>query len=311
MTRRLLCLILALAATPLAHAACTTSPGIGNFGSLSSFTLASTPQVSTGTTGFKCTGSLLSLLSTNTINATISSTTHQLGTQARLYNSTTGTYLPYSICKDSGCTTPYNVGSVIPWSSTTFLGILGLFNATDGSLPLYLRINSGNTVPAGSYADTINLNWAWHLCAAGALGLCVYDDGTGSSAVTVNLTVLNDCFIDSAPDLSFGSAALVSAFTPVSANIGVRCTANATYTVTFDNGNNYSGGWRRMLNGSNAIQYNLYRPDNSAVWTTSNGMSFIGNGATQNVPYRGQINAAQGNVPAGTYTDTVRVIVTY
>ncbi|MFX6334776.1 spore coat protein U domain-containing protein, partial [Acinetobacter baumannii] len=90
------------------------------------------------------------------------------------------------------------------------------------------------TLPAGTYTDTIGLNWAWHLCAAGIGPVCVYDDGTASSSVNVTLTVLKDCFIDSAPDLSFGSAALVSAFTAVNQNIGVRCTLNATYTIGFD-----------------------------------------------------------------------------
>ena len=107
-------------------------------------------------------------------------------------------HLPYSICKDNGCGTVYNVGSTVRWSSTTFLGILGLFNATDGSLPLYLRTATGVTLPAGTYTDTIGLNWAWHLCAAGIGPVCVYDDGTASSSVNVTLTVLKDCFIDSA-----------------------------------------------------------------------------------------------------------------
>ncbi|KAF1069391.1 MAG: hypothetical protein GAK45_01107 [Pseudomonas citronellolis] len=308
---RLPCLFLLLLLAPLAQAACTTSAGSASFGGLSSFTLASTAQTISATTGFKCTGSLLSLLSTNTVDATISATAHPLGTQPRLYNATTGSYLPYSICKDSSCSTIYNAGTTVRWSSTTFLGLLGLFNASDGSLPLFLRTTTGSSLAAGTYTDTISLSWAWHLCAAGALGLCVYDDGTASNAVNITLNVLNDCFIDSAPDVNFGSAALVSGFSAVTQNIGVRCTANATYTVTFDNGNNYSGGWRRMLNGSNAIQYHLYRPDNSAVWTTTNGVSQTGNGATQSVPYRAAVNPAQANVPAGIYSDTVRVIVTY
>ena len=88
-----------LCASPLLLAACTTSSGTGNFGSLSSFTVASTAQTITGTTGFKCTGSLLSILSTNTIDATIASTANPLGTTPRLYNAASGTYLPYSICR--------------------------------------------------------------------------------------------------------------------------------------------------------------------------------------------------------------------
>ena len=110
--------------------------------------------------------------------------------------------------------------------------------------------------------------------------------------------MLKDCFIDSAPDLSFGSAALVSAFTAVNQNIiGVRCTLNATYTIGFDNGNNFSGGWRRMLSGTNAIQYNLYKPGDSTVWTTSNTQAGTGSGAAQNVPYRAIDQPGTGQRP--------------
>ncbi|MDF5875995.1 spore coat protein U domain-containing protein [Pseudomonas aeruginosa] len=66
-----------------------------------------------------------------------------------------------------------------------------------------------------------------------------------------------------------------------------------------------------VLSGANAIQYNLYKPGDSTVWTTSNTQAGTGSGAAQNVPYRAIVNPAQGNVPAGTYSDTVRVILTY
>ncbi|WP_273829730.1 Csu type fimbrial protein, partial [Pseudomonas sp. SBT1-2] len=207
-----------LNASPLLFAACTTSSGTGNFGSLSSFAVVSTAQTITAATGFKCGGSLLSILSTNTIDTTITSTANPLGTTPRLYNAASGTYLPYSICKDSGCSLVYNVGSTERWSSTTFLGILGQFNGTDGSLPLYLRTATGVSLPAGTYTDTIGLSWAWHLCAAGIGNICLYDDGTASSSINLTLTVLKDCYLDSAPDLSFGSAALVSAFTVASSS---------------------------------------------------------------------------------------------
>ncbi|WP_162959700.1 spore coat protein U domain-containing protein, partial [Pseudomonas aeruginosa] len=54
-----------------------------------------------------------------------------------------------------------------------------------------------------------------------------------------------------------------------------------------------------------------YKPGDSTVWTTSNTQAGTGSGAAQNVPYRAIVNPAQGNVPAGTYSDTVRVILTY
>lgn len=114
-----------------------------------------------------------------------------------------------------------------------------------------------------------------------------------------------DCFIDSAPNLSLGSAALVSALTVVNQNIGVCCVLNTIYIIGFDNGNNFNGGWRRMSSDASATQYNLYKPGDSTVWITSNTQTGTGSGATQNAPYRAIVNLAQGNVPAGTYNGTM------
>lgn len=294
-----------------ALAGCTVSPGTADLGARSSFDVATTSVTTQSTTGFKCTGGVLSILSTNTIDATLVASANAQGTTPRLFNAATGMYLPYAICQDVGCATVYNFGSTIHWSSTTFLGILGLFNAPDGSLPLYLRPVTGVQLPKGTYTDTIGLNWTWHLCAAGLLGLCVYDDGTATSTVTVTLEVLSDCFIDSAPDLSFGSAAFVSTFDAVTQNIQVRCTPDVTYRVSFDMGNHSAAGWRRMLSGANALQYNIYIPASGAVWTTTTFVTATGNGSAQSVPYRAMINPAQNNVPAGVYVDNVRVIVSY
>ncbi|MDG3687374.1 spore coat U domain-containing protein [Pseudomonas aeruginosa] len=300
-----------LCASPLLLAACTTSSGTGNFGSLSSFTVASTAQTIIASTGFKCTGSQLSLVSTNTIDATIASSSNSLGNTPRLYNRANGTYLPYSICKDKGCAQNIYLGTEVRWSSRTLVGILGLFNSSDGSLPLYLRTATSVLLPAGTYTDTINLKWSWSICTIGVLGVCRYDTGTATSSINITLTVLKDCFIDSAPNVNFGSAALISGFSMVKQNIGVRCSPNTNYTIGLDNGNNFSGGWRRMLSGTNAIEYNLYKPGDSMVWNTTNTHIGTGSGTRQNVPYQAIVNPLQGNAPIGVYTDTVRIIVTY
>jgi len=144
-----------------AQAACTSSSGAGTFASNNSFTVGTTAELVTATSGFVCTGSVLSLLSTNTVTATIASTANASGTSARLYNGTSKQYLPYIICQDSACATPVNVGASTTWSSTTLLGLLGLFNASDGSLPLYLKTSTGANLQAGTYSDTLRVTLSW------------------------------------------------------------------------------------------------------------------------------------------------------
>lgn len=299
---------------PAVQAACTSSSGSGTFAPNNSFTVGTTAEQVTATSGFVCTGSVLSLLSTNTVTATIASTTNATGTSARLYNATSKQYLPYIICQDSACATPVNVGSQTTWSSTTLLGLLGLFNASDGSLPLYLKTSTGSNLQAGTYNDTINISWAYHICFIGVLGICAYTDGTANTSIAVTLVVTNYCYIDSAPNVNFGSAAFPAGFASVTSNsLSVRCTLGATYSVNL-NSSNTNGQYRQMSSTVNSVtnylQYQLLKAD-ASVWTTATDASATGTGLSQSIPYTATVNAAQANVPAGSYSDTVLVTVTY
>lgn len=293
---------------------CTASSSNTNLGTVSSFTLASTAQTVETGTGFTCSGSLLSLLSTNTVTTTLGSSANASATTPRLYNSASGSYIPYTVCGDSACSTTASVGSSKTWSSTTLLGLLGLFNASDGSLPLYIRNTAGVNVPAGTYTDTLTLNWSYSICFVGVLGLCVYTTGTATSYIYLTLVVTNDCAIDSAPDVDFGSASLPSSFSSIASTLGIRCTLNAAYTVNLTSSNASSGNWRQMSAstsaGTSLLQYQLYQPDGT-VWTASNDLSETGTGATQSINYTAQVNPDQTNQPAGSYSDTVTVTVSY
>ena len=317
----LLAMLYWVAVPDAARAACSATSGSVNLGSASSFTVASAAQTAGGATGFSCTGSLLSIVSTNTITATIASATNSQGTQPRLRDATTGDSIRYDICKDSSCSATYAVGSTITWSSTTFLGILGLFNATGGTLPIYIRTQAGTQVAAGTYTSTIALDWTWHLCSAGAVTLCIYDDGATSSTLTVTMTVSADCVL-SAPTADFGSAAFVGSFDPVAQTITIRCTKDASYTVGIDDGQNYSGT-RRLANAGSYIAYEIYYPQGSTSrWghlgterrssgeATTNAGTYTG-ATDQTYTYRAEILSGQSTPPPGTYTDTLTVDVEF
>lgn len=307
-------LLAGLLCLPSAQAACTASSANSSFGSVSSFALAGTAQTVASGSGFTCSGSLLSLVSTNTVTATVASSAHASGNQPQLYSAESGSYVPYSVCSDASCATTYHSGDTITWRSTSLLGLLGLFNSSDGSLPLYLRTATGVNVPAGTYTDTITLNWTYHICFVGVLGVCAYTDGTATSTVNVSLHVSNDCYLDSAPDVNFGSAALPEEFAGVSNALSVRCTRNATFTINLTGINPVSNDWRQMSGSSGGknyfLQYQLYKADGS-VWGKDNDLTAVGSGTSQSIPYSAKINATQPGQPAGTYSDTVTVTVSY
>lgn len=318
MTKILFSILLSLTSFLFVHyaqaASCTASLGSANFGSINSFLIQDTSQITRGATGFKCTGNSASIFGTNRVKATILSTQHQNGSISRLKNLNSANYIPYTLCKEQSCMVDYRAGSNILWESTTLLGLLGLFGGPDGNLPIYLKTTMGANVPAGTYTDTINVKWEWDLCDIGVLGLCLSSTGSSTSTINITLIVSNTCAIDSAPDINFGSAALPSSFNTIDSNVlKTRCTKGANYSIKLTSTNNEVNNMRRMLatvNGSNYyLQYQLYR--SGLVWSGTNDFSTIGLGTVQDIPYQAEINADQQNIPAGNYSDTVILTITY
>lgn len=285
-----------------------------SFDAVDSFSLATTAQKVTAESGFACSGSALSLLSTNTINATIGSQVYPVGSTPQMTSTTSSDVVPYIICKDASCSQIYNIGSTINWTITSLIGLLGLFNASNGSLPLYLRTNIGVNVAAGTYTDQLLINWDYSICVSGIVS-CNYAVGNKQVTVTVTLKVTNYCYIDNAPDVAFTPAALPASFSAASGALSIRCTKNAAYTVNLTSANaSSSDGWRQMsatVGGTSyLLQYQFYQPGGNA-WTQSNDLSVTGSGISQAVSYTAKINPTQTNKPAATYNDTVTVTVTY
>ncbi|MBL5902303.1 spore coat U domain-containing protein [Serratia fonticola] len=312
-----LALLLLVGVMPFGWAGCTAPATAGSLGTQNSFDVSSTPLTTSVSSGLKCTGSLLNLGGTNTIKATIGTTLHPSGTQPRLYSAATGQYLPYSLCKDGGCSTLYNQGSVITWTSTTALDLLGLFTGPNSTLPIFIRPQMNSNLAAGTYTDTIPIQWDWSICSIALGPICVADTGsiTSGANISLSLVVTNFCYIDSAPNVGFGSAALPSGLTTIVSNtISVRCTLSASYSVNLTSSVASSGQYRQMastVNGTTSyIQYQLFKGD-STVWTAATNSNATGTGTSQSFPYTASVNLSQNNQPAGNYSDTVTVTVAY
>ncbi|KAA8996951.1 spore coat U domain-containing protein [Affinibrenneria salicis] len=304
-------LTLLLCRTCLADCSVITSSS--DLGTLSSFTVNNSAQTVETGSGFNCSGGLLTLLSSNTVTATFAGSLNPDGNTMRLYNAASGDYLPYNVCSDSACSTLYSVNSQYTWRSGSLLGLLGLFNSPDGSLPLYVRTTTGANLAAGVYTDTVTINWHYHICFIGVLGICAYTDGDTTSTVNLTLTVANDCTI-SAPDINFGTAALPAEFAAVSGNMNLSCTKAASWSINLTSSHPDDASWRRMsasVNGSTYyLQYQLYN-GNNVSWTENNDYAGTGSGLAQSIPYTARINAGQSNQPAGEYSDSVTVTVTF
>lgn len=291
---------------------CTTRAGAADFGSSDSYSVYSSMLTTTASAGFSCSGSTLTIVTTNYIQVTLTSSVNGTGTQPRMHAG--GYYIPYTVYATSDYSNPLTVGSSYQWAISSLVGLLGLFNSSDGTLPLYLATSTGSNVPAGTYSDTLTLTWFYTLCNIG-LGACIQANSeTLTNTLPVTLIVSDVCAVVDAPDVNFGTAALPSAFSTVSAALQVRCTLASAFAINLSS-NNEDDDWRVMTgtgtaNAGYTLQYQIYKSDGTA-WNSSSNLSGTGTGLAQTINYNAAVNASQNNKPSGSYGDTITITVSY
>jgi spore coat protein U-like protein len=157
---------------------------------------------------------------------------------------------------------------------------------------------------------------------AAALSLMVGGGLAFAQATTslgVSADVTNNCTIGAAPALTVGNYNVLSptALTPT-ATLVVTCTAGAVATIALDPGANFAnavGTTRAMKSGTSYLNYELYSdPGLSTVWGNTVDTWVVEDAApsTEAVDYTVYANVpAQQSVPAGTYTDSVAVTVSF
>ncbi len=306
-----------------AHALCSvTTPTAPSFGQVSSVLVRTNVQsTSTLNAALTCTGSLLSLLSSNDhvyLTVTSSKTGLQVGTS--------GPVIAYTLYANNSTSYPITRGTAFDFARNSLLDLLGLLgSSTPKSVPLYLSTVVGSNVPSGTYSETLTLAWSWNYCSGIGIGaICLGRDiGSGSTTMAVNLQVTNDCQI-TAPDLAFGSAPLVVGFATVNSSISVSCTLGSAYTVGLNDGGHpvSAGGRRQMSSGSNTLAYDLFKSAGSIRWgstgtarrNSSDADVNPGNGTgtgSQVFNYNAKVYTDQVTPPVGTYVDSVIVDVAF
>lgn len=301
-----------------AMAACsvvTTAPA--SFGSISSMTVRTAAQTSsTLNAGLSCTSALISLLaSTDHFYATITST------QSGMVGPT-GDVIGYTLYGNNSSSYPITRGTQFDFGGAGGIAqVLGLIAGPGAkSLPLYMSSITGSNVAAGLYTETLNVAWNWNYCSGiGIGGICLgRDTGSGTASLTVSMTVTNDCQI-TAPNISFGSAPVISGFTAVTGQtINIACTKGSAYTVGLSDGQNplSVGGRRRMVSGGNYLAYDIFKSAGTTRWgsvgaarrASSTAEVNPGNGlgiGSQVFNYNAKVYTDQATPPAGTYIDNV------
>lgn len=140
--------------------------------------------------------------------------------------------------------------------------------------------------------------------------------GTSTANMNVKITIQNACDVSTvAPTtLDFGTQGPLTAAVYNTSTITVTCTNGASYNVGLDGGGAANVNGRVMKNGTNTVSYQLYSDSgHNTVWGNTIGTDTVtstGTGTQQTFTVYGEV-PAQTTPPAGAYTDTVAVTVTY
>ncbi len=150
----------------------------------------------------------------------------------------------------------------------------------------------------------------------------------GSATFLVSATVTAGCWvvgnISQTSGIGFGlldfgtrSAIQPSSYT-ASISMGgaspamVQCTPGATVTMTVDGGQNALGGQRRMRSGTHYVAYTLTTlPGAGVAITPGAGMTVDASAGPTLLPVFGNANVPGTGLPAGLYTDTVQVVLSW
>lgn len=195
---------------------------------------------------------------------------------------------------------------------------------------LYGRIPAQSGLASGNYQSTFSagharLSYRYNevslftgggtypaSCTAGGDG-----GGTsGSFPFTATANVPDRCELGIASDLDFGNVpGLIASNRDQSSSISLTCTRRTPWQLGLNDGLHANGTQRRMRSGSGQfVRYELYRnAARSQRWGRTLNLDTelgTGSGTAQSITVYGRVPAPQ-SVPAGSYSDTIVVTVTY
>jgi spore coat protein U-like protein len=177
-------------------------------------------------------------------------------------------------------------------------------NSSNGTQTLtiteYGRVPAAQDLAPGLYTDTLWVTVAWQPSGGGAW------NSISAVAMTIRMTVAAACRADTF-SVPFGAYNPLSAVAvPGASTVKVYCTKTTPATFALDNGMNFSGVQKRMVNAGNFLNYTATLA--SASGTSTSSLVPIGGG----IALTGSIPPLQ-DVPAAatSYLDTLQVIVNY
>lgn len=132
-----------------------------------------------------------------------------------------------------------------------------------------------------------------------------------SATMTVLAEYENACVLLSASDLDFGQISNLSTELRTSGQISLQCPNRVSWNVSLDNGRYASSSQRRMFNGRDYINYDLYLDSGrTQKWDQFTLKKGNGNNNLEFISVYGSV-PVQSIKSAGSYHDTITITLTY
>lgn len=213
----------------------------------------------------------------------------------------------------------------VPWGGYTgglLFGDAPLFRMTaqvgtvSQSWPIYASVPGQQNLTPGQYISTFS-GTAGTQIRYGALGSLLGCSSLGATLsttanFTVQATVSPKCNVLAPDNINFGTRGLLKNNVAAQGTVRLSCTQTTNYAVALETGG-VSPTARLMKNGANSVIYGLYKDSQHLQpWGDAAGQTYssAGTGTTTSIPVYGLV-LPQATPPAGVYTDTVIVRITY
>ncbi|MEN5279235.1 spore coat U domain-containing protein [Brucella sp. TWI432] len=213
----------------------------------------------------------------------------------------------------------------VPWGGYTgglLFGDAPLFRMTaqvgtvTQSWPIYASVPGQQNLTPGQYISAFS-GAAGTQIRYGSLGSLLGCSSLGatlstSANFTVQATVSPKCNILAPNNINFGTHGLLKDNVVAQGAVHLSCTQTTNYSVALETGG-VSPTARLMKNGNNSVVYGLYKDSQHLQpWGDASGQthSAAGTGTSTLIPVYGRV-LPQATPPAGVYTDTVIIRITY
>jgi len=149
---------------------------------------AGTSQGYDAPAGLRCSGVLLSLLSSNRADARVHSV------NGFLLRSDDGQSVSYVASPLADGSRPIQQDGTVNYADPALLALLTLGSATDYDLPISFLKFKGSGLAGGVYRDTVQIDWDWRVCDGVNLlnAVCLfYSQGKARTTITITMTIVD------------------------------------------------------------------------------------------------------------------------